>query len=453
MTGPPPAIAAAVVRAAPAGQDPLVLVRAPGRVNLLGEHTDYNGLPVLPMAIDRALYAAARPAPGGRVRARNLDPAFSPRTFAGAARIAPSPPGDWANYLKAAVQTLAGEAGGTGLALTVGSDLPAGAGLSSSAALVVATALALLATHGASGTDRLALAERLARAERYVGTLSGGMDQAVILLARAGAALRIDFFPLRVAPVALPPGHAVVVCDSLVRAEKAGGARAAYNRRVVECRLATRLLAAALGVELARLGDLRAAFPSTPLPAFVDALAERVPDAPLGLAAIARACDTTDRALAPLLTGAGLDPADAPTFRPLARARHVLTEAARVERAVVALAAGDAATFGELMAASHRSCRDDYDLGVPAVEALVAAAEDAGVTGTRMTGAGFGGCTVSLLPSDRVDDFLARVDRAFYRPRLPPATPPARHRFVLTPAGGAEVAMIAPAPRRPATRR
>jgi N-acetylgalactosamine kinase len=446
MTAAPGELAAAVCRQAPAGMGPLVLVRAPGRVNLIGEHTDYNGLPVLPMAIDRAVYAAARALAEPRVTARNLDTAFPASTFACAADVAPSAAGSWESYLKAAVRELAGGADARGLALVVAADLPRGAGLSSSSALVVATALALSATRGQTPA-RLELAERLARAERFVGTLSGGMDQAVILLAEAGSALRIDFFPLRVRPVALPAAHAIVVCDSLERAEKSAGARTAYNRRVVECRLATRVLARALGVPLARLGDLARHFPAMPLPAFVDVLAAELPDRPLSLAEIARHCDATEAALAPLLCDADGRPLAIRAgagFHALARARHVLAEAARVDAAEQALIAGDPARLGALMSASHASCREAYGISTPALEVLVATAERAGALGARLTGAGFGGCTVNLVPSRGLEAFLARLDADFYRPRLPAGAAPDAHRFVVAPAAAAEVTQVPP---------
>jgi galactokinase len=399
------AVADAVVRLVPAHARDVVLVRAPGRVNLLGEHTDYNGLPVLPMAIDRAVYVAAWRGRGPRVHARNLDPALGARSFGAAPRIRRSAAGDWANYLKAAAQAAAAD-GAAGVEMILGSDLPAGAGLSSSSALVVASTLAALAVHGRD-PDRLALAERLAVAERYVGTHSGGMDQAVILLAEAGRALAIDFFPLRARPVALPAGHAVAVAHSLVRAEKSGNARAAYNRRVRECRHAARVLAHALGVELERLGDLRTAFPGRPLTDLVARLPDLLPD------------------------------------ELVARVRHVLTEAERVVTAVRELEAGTSADpgalLGDLMNASHASCRDDYAISVPELDALVDAARAAGARGARLTGAGFGGCVVSLVPAGEIPRFLARLDERFYRGRLAAGDDPARHRFVFAPAAGAEV--------------
>src|SRR6059058_5951173 len=170
--------------------------RAPGRVNLIGEHTDYNGLPVLPIAIDRDVLVAARRRDDDRVELANADPAFAPRRYRVGPAIPSSPPGDWANYHKAAAQALAAELARRNLARLPGGAfridgrVPAAAGLSSSSALLVACGLAHLALAGAE-LPRPELAELFARAERYVGTLGGGMDQATALLAQAGQALRI----------------------------------------------------------------------------------------------------------------------------------------------------------------------------------------------------------------------------------------------------------------------
>ncbi len=438
---------AAVVAAAGPGATPLVLARAPGRVNLIGEHTDYNGLPVLPMAIDRAVWVAARARDDGRVSARNLDATFAACEFTWAPTTPPSAPGHWENYLKAAVRAVATHLPSdrsTGVALTVASDLPTAGGLSSSAALVVATSLATLAAHGCD-VDRRTLADELAAAERYVGVLSGGMDQAVILLAEAGSALRIDFFPLRTRAVAMPNECSIIVADSLVRAEKSGTARTAYNRRVVECRLACQALAAELRVPLERLGDLVPVADGRPLASFVDALAARLPDRAMSLPEIAVASGLPLDAVTALVcdpSGHRLDVGEDPTFRPFARARHVLHEADRVEAAVRALTAADLAGLGRLMHASHASCRDDYRISVPALDALVAVAEDAGALGARMTGAGFGGAVVVLTTSDDAPAVLAALDERFYPLHAPNAAAP-RHRFVLAPSAAASVTSVA----------
>ncbi|MBI4515469.1 MAG: galactokinase [Deltaproteobacteria bacterium] len=427
-------VAAMLARfAAVFGRPATALVRAPGRVNLLGEHTDYNGLPVLPMAIDHSVLVAAAPADDATIRLHNLDPAYSPRQYELADSLRPFEGGDWGNYHKAAVQGLRRSARG---ALRRGGDfllegnIPAGAGLSSSSAVVVASALAVLAVNEIT-MPFPELAELLPQAERYVGTLSGGMDQAISLLAVAGHALRIDFFPLRVRPVRLPPGYRFVVCHSLVSAEKSGGARRAYNLRVVECRLGARVCEVALRPALPRalntLGDLARLFPSRSLPEFLPALEAYLPRRQLTLSEVAHIIGSSPEQLREdcRITA---DLGD--QFAVLARLRHVLSEADRVERAEPLLAAADAAGFGALMDASHASCRDDYEISCPAVEELVAVAKESGALGARVTGAGFGGCVVALVEAEAAGGFLELVDRRFYRPRLGHKHRPAAQRFV-----------------------
>jgi galactokinase len=389
------------------GRPPTVLVRAPGRVNLIGEHTDYNGLPVLPFAIDREIRLAAAPRDDGRVAVATASERFPPRDYALAPRIAPGRAGDWANYHRAGAQGLIDALGGAvrGGDFLVEGDVPPGAGLSSSSALVVGSMLALLAVSGRD-LPRHALAELAATAERYVGTHSGGMDQAVCLLAQPGHALRIDFFPLRTRPVPIPPGAAFVVCHSLVEAQKSGAARDAYNQRVrqggLACRIFDRLLGG--GPPLANLGELRRRVPDRRLHEWVAhfTAAEPPPD--------------------PVL---------------VRRVRHVLSEAERVDAAEQALAQGDWRHLGALMDASHASCRDDYEISCDQLEALVAAARAAGALGARLTGAGFGGCTINLVRAGEAERFVARMEETFYRGR--PEAAAREHCFVVLPSGGASV--------------
>lgn len=387
------------------GRPPTHVARAPGRVNLIGEHTDYNGLPVLPMAVEREVRIAAAPRDDRRVRLANVDSRFGERAYELSPNPEPWPAGDWGNYHKAASRGLLewlGDEALRGGDFLVDGDVPPGAGLSSSAAFVVASALALLAANGGHADPR-ELAERMALAERYVGALSGGMDQAACLLARAGHALRIDFDPLRAEHVPVRPGCSFVVCHSLVRAEKSGAARAAYNQRVLECREACRRFEQALGLSepLRHLGDLRGRFAARDTRQLVAALRE------------AGAGETVVR-----------------------RVRHVLDEAGRVELAQEALARGDWEAMGGLMDASHASCRDDYEVSCPELDELVAAARRAGALGSRLTGAGFGGCTVNLVRAGAVPAFLREIEEIYYRPRAPV---PHEHCFVFTPCQGAEV--------------
>lgn len=357
------------------GEAPAALVRAPGRVNLIGDHIDYLGFPVLPLALQRTIRIALRPRSDDLVRAANTDPRFPPVEFRAAPEIAPSPPGAWDNYLKAGARSALGAAGlaaGAGFDALVDSDLPAAAGLSSSSALVVAAALATLYAAGQTW-DALELAECLARGERYVGTEGGGMDQAVCLCALAGHALRIDFAPLRVQPLAIPPDWRLLVLPSLRESRKSAELRAAYNERSRAARAA--LAAAAPGAR----------------PAELLGLLEREP----------RALDDVARG------------------QP--RLRHVLSEGRRVLAAARHLAAGDGAAFGRLMSESHASLRDDYRVSTPELDRLVELAGEAGAWGARLTGAGFGGCAIALCPADSLTGVRAHLVRGFYAVQGPAA--------------------------------
>jgi galactokinase len=358
------------------GEEPTHVARAPGRVNLIGEHIDYNGLSVLPMALQREVAVALRPRSDAHVRIASTT--HGERAFDLATDIEPYATGDWGNYAKAAAQALAREVGlRTGMDATIHSTVPAAAGLSSSSALVIGIAVALLKGAGAESdgdedddwglpVSRLALAEVMARAERYTGTHGGGMDQAISLCGRAGAAVRVDFRPLRVTPVPVPDSWRFVIADSGVRAEKSGAAQATYNLRTREC-------AEALERVVAHLDE----------PADTDyrALIERY------------AVDE--------LVRAGNAALEDPVRR---RFRHVVTEAARVRDAQDALRASDAVAFGALMDASHASLRDDYEVSRIELDAMVDVARSAGATGARLTGAGMGGCIVVLMEAARVSD-------------------------------------------------
>ena len=349
----------------------LRLAEAPGRVNLIGDHTDYNGLPVFPMALDRRIRILFRERPDARVRLASAS-GYGGREFTIGREIAPYPPGDWGNYGKASAQALARRFGDLrGLDAVVGGDIPAAAGLSSSSALVVAAALALLAANRIPA-DFAALMELLPEGEQYVGTRGGGMDHAVCLAGETGKALKIDFEPLVVHPTQVPADWRFLVAHSLVRAEKSSGAREAYNARRESCRRAL----ARFGPHASYLGLLREYG--------VRELLERAAGMP----------DEERR-----------------------RFRHVITEGDRVEAARSAMCAADLARFGELMNASHASLRDDFEVSHPEVDRLVEALRAAGAVGARVTGAGFGGCAVALCRTADVETLRTLVAARFYVPR------------------------------------
>jgi galactokinase len=318
-----------------------IQARGPGRVNLIGEHTDYNGGLALPFAIDRGVTVTAEPADGAEVRARAAD-LGEEDAFA----LADPPRGDgWRAFLRGTVAEL--QAAGHALrpcTLTIEGDLEQGSGLSSSAALEAALCLALLAVAEApEPEDRRELARLCSRVENdWVGAETGLLDQLASLCGEAGHAIRIDFASLALEPVALELGDwSLVTLDSgAVHTHASSG----YNERRDECRRACR----ALGI-----ASLREAGP-----------------------------DDLERLEAPLDR----------------RVRHVIEENERVDAMVRALREQDLDAAGRLLDASHASLREDYEASVPEVEATVERLKDAGAAGARMVGGGFGGAVLALLP-------------------------------------------------------
>jgi N-acetylgalactosamine kinase len=409
------------------GQNSAFIVRAPGRVNLIGEHTDYNGYPVMPMAIDRDVVFIIAPRTDCTVDIINESPRFERRTFDVRFPVPPFQQGDWGNYVKAAVNEIL-EAGwvdpkkAVGFQAIVGGTIPEAAGLSSSSALVVASALAFLTANNKE-VDKKPLAELLARAEHYVGSEGGGMDQATSLLAESGKALKIDFFPLRTQLAKLPENLSFVVCNSLIQAPKSESIRYAYNRRVIECRLATVLVAKAVeersgkSIHPNRLSDLSSEKVGLEQRTIDKIVVQTIGEKPLSLKETAQHLGETTEAVqkrfCTLRDGSVLtEPPDG--FKIWNRYKHVVTEAQRVDLAVDAFAAGDDSAFGKLMNESHSSCRDDYEVSCPELEALVSISREQGALGARLTGAGFGGCTVNAVPHDRVTQFIDGVTTSYY---------------------------------------
>lgn len=206
------------------------VVAAPGRVNLIGEHIDYHGLPVLPIALERRVRVAFRPRADRRIVAASAS--YGEREFEWTDDLAPVAAGDWENYLRAAARVAATFLPGSarGIDADITSDLPAAAGLSSSSALIVAVTLGLLRANGYNPTFE-ELMEVLPDGEQFVGTRGGGMDHAASLGSRAGCASLIGFDPVTIRHIPIPPGWGFLVANSMVRAEKSGAAREEYNAR------------------------------------------------------------------------------------------------------------------------------------------------------------------------------------------------------------------------------
>jgi galactokinase len=362
------------------------LAAAPGRVNLIGEHTDYNDGFVLPMAIGRAAVVAFRPREDRTLQAHSV--AFGETRQLPLDSLAAPGGSDWISYVAGVAWAFQSEGLPTcGLDLVVDGDVPIGAGLSSSAALELASARALAAAAGVRW-EPVRMARLGQKAEnRYVGMNCGIMDQFASAACQEGSALLLDCRTLETRPVPVPDHAAVVVMDTGARRELAGSA---YNDRRAACERVV--------VELAR-SDVR-----------VRALR----DVSLGQLEAARA---------------RIDPVD------FARARHVVPENQRPVQMAEALARGDLGLAGRLMNDSHFSLRDLYQVSCEELDLITELArQQRSCYGARMTGAGFGGCAVALVEAAAVEAFTAAVLPA-YRARieLPAALYPCR------PAAGARL--------------
>jgi galactokinase len=359
-------------------QQPRVF-RAPGRVNLIGEHTDYNLGFVLPVALDLATYIAVAPSGDGKLRIYSED-REEQREFDASSLGSVEPSHHWTDYPIGVAQELV-RAGipVEGANLLIRSTVPDGSGLSSSAALEVSSALAML---GGREFAPLELAKLCQGAERnFVGMPCGIMDQYISVFGRAHSAVEIDCRSLGHRLVKLPDGITFIAVNTMVKHALSGSA---YRDRVREC---------AAAVE-----GIAAVYPD------VKSLRDVSPEQFAGVSA--RLPDVVAR-----------------------RARHIVTENARVNRFTEASAAGDVTAMGKLMVESHRSLQHDYEVSCVELDSLVdAALVIDGVYGSRMTGGGFGGCTVTLLRVEAAAGFRAGIARAYEQqwgvtPRIYSCTP------------------------------
>ena len=341
--------------------EPIGVFRAPGRVNLIGEHTDYNDGFVMPAALEFYTYVAAGPRTDRELSVYSID--FDETKCFHLDDLAGGPTGHWSDYVRGVADVV--NASGDpirGANLVIKGEVPIGAGLSSSAALEVATVLALLANSGLTW-GRVDVAKACQRAEHeYAGTKCGIMDQFISCCARANHALLLDCRSLEYELLRIEDRVRIVICNTMVKHELAGGE---YNRRRADCEAGVRFLQR-------YLPDIRALRDVSP-----SQLAEY---------------------------GVGLPPE---TYR---RCQHVISENARVLEAAQALKDGDLLRFGVLMYASHASLRDDYEVSCKELDLMVELAREcSGVYGARMTGGGFGGCTVNLVDANAVEEFKAAI--------------------------------------------
>lgn len=349
------------------GVHPDIVVQAPGRVNLIGEHTDYNDGLVLPCAIDYKTVISARLSGNRTVRVVAVDYDNALDEYSLDEPITPREDMQWANYVRGVVKELV-DMGlpMVGMDMAIAGDVPQGAGLSSSASLEVAVCRLFATQPGFEDISLTKMALIAQRAENeFVGCKCGNMDQIISANGVAGHALLIDCRSLEVAATPIPSNASIVIINSQVRR---GLVESAYNKRREQCEAA----AAHYGVKALR-----------------------------------------DVTVAQLEAGAGGLDAEV-----LKRARHVVTENDRVELAVKALADGDLVRMGELMEASHVSMRDDFEITVPAIDHLVSIVKNViGASGgVRMTGGGFGGCVVALVPNELVDAVRAAIDEGYRSP-------------------------------------
>jgi N-acetylgalactosamine kinase len=329
-----------------------------------------------------------------------------------------------------------------GASMVIDGRVPPAAGLSSSSALTVSTAMAFLAVYELE-LEPLEAATMVARSERYVGTHGGGMDQAASIFGRRDHAMFIEFDPLRVRAIKMPAKAALVVADSRQIADKSGMVRAEYNRRVVECSLAARILGRALKLDgVTILGDVTRPLPKWNATDLVEKLAATSParlDADLRQAA--NILGVSQSALDAELLGHGSNRIALDPNRPLEilkRARHVLSETQRVIRAAGVLDAGRLDEMGTLMNSSHQSLAEDFECSTSRLDAMVECARRGGALGARLTGAGFGGAIVALCDVSSADAVIESIDRGYYA-KQHPGEAPESWRSVLHAGAGASV--------------
>lgn len=367
--------------------------RAPGRVNLIGEHTDYSGGLILPAAIDFSTLAVVSPREDRQCVIYSEN--FSKQVVANLDQFPAKGTGDWSDY-PLGVAAVLQEKGIDlpGFDMTIVGNVPLGAGLSSSASIEVATAFALL-----SLTRRQVPLEEIAllcqRAENtFVGANCGIMDQFIACFGEKDHAVLVDTRSLGHTPVPIPSNVQIVICNSMVKHSHAGGE---YNTRRAEVDEGSRILRE----HNANLHELRDA-----TIADLESICRQMPDN---------------------------------VFR---RCRHIITENDRVEQTVAALKVGDLAKVGRLMAEAHASYRDDFRASVPEVEVLIElAGKQPGLIGARLTGGGFGGCTVNLVEAEYAEAFSTavhhgyqerlQIDAEIYRCHASAGAGPVRQPFVL----------------------
>ncbi|XP_074012028.1 N-acetylgalactosamine kinase isoform X4 [Numenius arquata] len=351
------------------GSAPKFYVRAPGRVNLIGEHIDYCGYSVLPMAIEQDILIAVEPVKTQVVQLANTNSLYLDfSTSVNNIQINKTKP-QWHNYFLCGFKGI-----------------------------------------------QVKLAEICTKSERYIGTEGGGMDQSISFLAEEGTAKLIEFSPLRATDVRLPSGAAFVIANSCVEMNKA--ATSHYNIRVMECRLATKLLSKSKGLDwkkMLRLHDVQTKL-GVSLEEMLTIVEEVLHPEPYSTEEICKCLGISLEELRSQILSQNTQ--DVSTFKLYQRAKHVYSEAARVlefKKICNEAPANALQLLGELMNQSYISCREMYECSCPELDRLVDICLQFGAIGSRLTGAGWGGCTVSMVPTDKLNTFLKNVKKAYYQ--------------------------------------
>ncbi|XP_073008734.1 galactokinase [Typha latifolia] len=428
------------------GREPDLYARSPGRVNLIGEHIDYEGYSVLPMAIRQDMIVAIRKHGEGEsrkeLRIGNVNEKYSVCAY-------PADPDQevdlknhkWGHYFLCGYKGFyefvrsKGIDVGTpvGLDVVVDGTVPTGSGLSSSAAFVCSSTIAIMAILN-NNFPKKEIAQLTCECERHIGTQSGGMDQAISVMAKSGFAELIDFNPIRASDVQLPAGGTFVIAHSLAESQKAVTAATNYNNRVVECRLAAIVLAIKLGMKpeeavsnvktLSDVEGLCVSFAGTNGSSDPGlAVKELLHEEPYTAEDIEK---ITVESLTSIFQNSptSLDVLRAAKdFKLFQRASHVYSEAKRVHafRNTVLSTLSDEdmlKKLGDLMNESHYSCSVLYECSCSELEELVKICRENGALGARLTGAGWGGCAVALVKESIVPQFILNLKETFYQSRI-----------------------------------